>query len=109
MATQLHNFSSQSFANMSNDAFPSPNGMTSFWRNQTGDLDNHRSTTELPAHSDIVIVGAGYSAAALVTHILSKCGDKTPSILVLEARQLCSGATGRNGARFIPIDLVHVS
>ncbi|KAH7145514.1 FAD dependent oxidoreductase [Dactylonectria estremocensis] len=87
---------------MSHAAFPPPNGMGSFWRSQTGDLDSHRSTSELPAQCDIVIIGAGYSGAALVTHILSKRGDKAPSILVLEARQLCSGATGRNGGHLKP-------
>ncbi|KAJ0146655.1 hypothetical protein HZ326_10660 [Fusarium oxysporum f. sp. albedinis] len=79
---------------MSDSVSPSPNGMSSFWRRQVGEIDNHRSTRDLPAQCDIVIIGSGYSGAALVTHILSKCADKMPSILVLEARQLCSGATG---------------
>ncbi|KAJ3529638.1 hypothetical protein NM208_g9668 [Fusarium decemcellulare] len=83
-------------------AFPPPNGMSSFWRSQTGDLDNHRSTNELPDECDIVVIGAGYSGATLVTHILSKCVGQAPSILVLEARQLCSGATGRNGGHLKP-------
>ncbi|KAK2739526.1 hypothetical protein FQN55_009402 [Onygenales sp. PD_40] len=82
---------------------PHPNGMPSFWRSEVGELDNHRSTAELPSESDIVIVGAGYSAAALVTHLLETCtGERKPSILVLEARQLCSGATGRNGGHLKP-------
>ncbi|KAM6509442.1 hypothetical protein FALCPG4_017097 [Fusarium falciforme] len=86
----------------SQSAFPHPNGMSSFWRSQTGELDEHRSTPGLPDRSDVVIVGAGYSGAALATHLLAKRGDRIPSILVLEARQLCSGATGRNGGHLKP-------
>ncbi|CAJ0550004.1 Ff.00g099340.m01.CDS01 [Fusarium sp. VM40] len=87
---------------MSRSHLPPRNGMKSFWRYSTGPLDDHRSTEELPAQSDIVIIGAGYSGAALTTHILSECTGKSPSILVLEARQLCSGATGRNGGHLKP-------
>ncbi|RMJ07913.1 hypothetical protein CDV36_012475 [Fusarium kuroshium] len=94
---------------MSYPAFPPPNGMSSFWRTQTGHLDNHRSTSALLNECDIVIVGAGYSGAALVTHILSKCVDRVPSILVLEARQLCSGATGRNGGHLKPDSYYSIS
>ncbi|KNB09434.1 hypothetical protein FOXG_10012 [Fusarium oxysporum f. sp. lycopersici 4287] len=78
-------------------SFPPLEGMSSFWRTDLGNLDNHQSTAELPTCVDIAIIGAGYSAAATLTHILATtpAADR-PSILVLEARQLCSGATGRN-------------
>lgn len=77
--------------------------MSSFWRTDLGNLDYHQSTTELPTCVDIAIIGAGYSAAAILTHILATtpAADR-PSILVLEARQLCSGATGRNGKPAAP-------
>ncbi|KAK2674315.1 hypothetical protein RAB80_009299 [Fusarium oxysporum f. sp. vasinfectum] len=77
--------------------------MSSFWRTDLGNLDNHQSTAELPTCVDIAIIGAGYSAAAILTHILATtpAADR-PSILVLEARQLCSGATGRNGGHLKP-------
>lgn len=70
--------------------------MPSFWRSQLGKLDRHRTTPELPAEVDVLVIGAGYSSASLVTHLLA-LEAPAPSILVLEARQLCSGATGRNG------------
>jgi hypothetical protein len=83
---------------MSTEAtYPHPLGMPSFWTTERGPLDSHRTTPNLPEASDIVIVGAGYSAASLVTHLIEECKGALPSILVLEARQLCSGATGRNG------------
>ncbi|EXA30161.1 hypothetical protein FOVG_18425 [Fusarium oxysporum f. sp. pisi HDV247] len=87
---------------MSSKPFPPPNGMTSFWRSSPGSLDNHRSTKELPSQCDILIIGAGYSGASLVTHMLSQPESKDKSIVVLEARQLCSGATGRNGGHIKP-------
>lgn len=78
--------------------FPNSNGTIPFWRLTPQELDDYRSTPELPVESDIVIIGGGYSAAALVTHIQELYHDKRDlSILVLEARQLCSGASGRNG------------
>lgn len=78
-------------------SFPHPNGTVPFWHLESQELHNFRSTPNLPDESDIVIIGGGYSAAALVTHIQKKYPDH-PSILVLEARQLCSGASGRNGS-----------
>lgn len=81
--------------------------MSSFWRTEPGKLDNYRSTAELPLSVDIAIIGAGYSAAAILTHILATTSPENGrSILVLEARQLCSGATGRNGKRKRPMKLL---
>ncbi|KAI1024117.1 hypothetical protein LB504_005042 [Fusarium proliferatum] len=87
---------------MSSRPFPPPNGMSSFWRSSPGSLDNHRSTKHLPSQCDILIIGARYSGASLVTHMLSQPESKDKSIVVLEARQLCSGATGRNGGHVKP-------
>ena len=70
--------------------------MPSFWRSAVGGLDRHRTTPELPAEADVVVIGAGYSSASFVTHFLAS-NSTSPSIVVLEARQLCSGASGRNG------------
>lgn len=73
--------------------------MTSFWRSDPDPLDNHRSTETLPEESDLVIIGAGFAGAATAYHCLeqSKLQSKSNSVLILEARQACSGATGRNG------------
>jgi hypothetical protein len=82
---------------MAPQLFPHPNGMESFWRTETGPLDRHRTTAELPGIADIVVIGGGFSAAAFIEH-LSGPYDRLPfSVVVIEARQLCSGATGRNG------------
>ncbi|CCT74878.1 related to oxidoreductase [Fusarium fujikuroi IMI 58289] len=88
---------------MCSATFPPPEGMCSFWRTKLGSIDDHQSTAELPPFVDVAIIGAGYSAAAILTHILATTSpEDRPSILVLEARQLCSGATGRNGGHLKP-------
>lgn len=76
--------------------FPAPNSTLPFWRTQPDKLDDHRSTEELPAECDIVIIGAGYAGASVAYHLLDD-NPSPPSIVMLEARQACSGATGRNG------------
>ena len=82
---------------MTSKPFPPPKGMPSFWRSRPGHLDDHRTTNVLPTECDILIIGAGYSGASLLTHFLSQDESVKKTFLVLEARQLCSGATGRNG------------
>lgn len=81
------------------ETFPWPTSTTPFWRTQIHPLDSHRSTPDLPATSDIVIIGSGMSGVSTAYHIIqaSKKHSNETSITILEARQLCSGATGRNG------------
>lgn len=69
-----------------------------FWRTQLHELDSHRSTDNLPPECDLVVVGAGYSGASTLYHLLeSSDAPQASSIVMLEAREACSGATGRNG------------
>ncbi|RSL49212.1 hypothetical protein CEP53_009250 [Fusarium sp. AF-6] len=44
--------------------------------------------------ADIVIIGSGMTASSLCRALYSRGASK---IVLLEARDLCSGATGRNG------------
>jgi len=62
-------------------------------------LANHRSTVDLPVHSDIVIIGSGYagSACAYYLYKYQQLNETPLTITMLEARETCSGATGRNG------------
>lgn len=57
---------------------------------------------ELPGRADIVIVGSGITGAAVARSVLQTGavqgdGKQGRRVVVLEARTLCSGATGRNG------------
>jgi hypothetical protein len=84
------------YSTMADGRLPHPRGMTSFWLKEQGNLQCYQSSVELPPTADIVIIGAGFAGGSLVTHLTAH-GVPARSILVLEARNLCSGATGRNG------------
>lgn len=75
---------------------PSPTSTTPFWRTEEHELDTHRSTPELPGECNVLIIGAGFAGAALA-HYIYEDNPSPPSVVILEARQACSGATGRNG------------
>ena len=87
------------FANMS---LPSPSSTTSFWRANLYKLDNHRSSPDLPLKTDILIIGTGFSGVACAYYLTKDSPSPAPSITFLEARELCSGATGRNGGHVKP-------
>ncbi|KAJ0374767.1 hypothetical protein COL26b_006930 [Colletotrichum chrysophilum] len=80
---------------------PVANPVTPFWNSSPRALDDHRTTPDLPASSDVVIIGAGFAGVATTYHIL-KDNPSPPSITILEARKVCSGASGRNGGHVKP-------
>ncbi|KAF5240394.1 hypothetical protein FANTH_9654 [Fusarium anthophilum] len=74
--------------------YPSPKGTSPFWHSQPHPRANHQS--EWPSEiMDVVIIGAGLSGMNLVRTLLKKQPDI--QIVLIDARSLCSGATGRNG------------
>ncbi|VUC24910.1 unnamed protein product [Clonostachys rosea] len=81
--------------------FPVPDATLPFWRTDLHQLDTHRSTAELPQKCDVLIIGSGLSGAATAYHILDN-NPSPPSMVILEARQACSGATARNGGHVKP-------
>ena len=90
----------------------------SYWIEEADStLRNFRSSDELPKETDIIIVGSGY-AGATAAYWISKVSasfaawlavsladveqytsqaEKQPRITLLEARDICGAATGRNG------------
>ncbi|WRT68995.1 uncharacterized protein IL334_005977 [Kwoniella shivajii] len=64
-------------------------------------LLDHRTTKELPSSSEVVIIGSGLSGALAALNLLES-ENPPKSILMLEARELCSGATGRNAGHCKP-------
>jgi len=84
---------------------PVENPTTPFWRTELHPLDDLRTTPDLPQQSDVVIIGAGYAGVSIAYHLLKQQDEQSqphPSITILEARQICSGATGRNGGHIRP-------
>ncbi|ORY24897.1 FAD dependent oxidoreductase-domain-containing protein [Naematelia encephala] len=81
---------------------PCTNPCPSFWiEAASSPLRDHRSTKDLQAKTDVLIIGSGYSGAS-IAYWLTKYTDSPPSITILEARDVCGGATGRNGGQLKP-------
>lgn len=82
---------------------PNANPSISYW--QLPPLEgvaNHQSA-QLPSEADVVIIGSGISGTSIAWHLLKEANRTTPlRIAMLEARQACSGATGRNGGHIRP-------
>jgi hypothetical protein len=79
-------------------SFPQPSvGSTqSFWRTELDPLDDHQ--TPLPTKTDILIIGGGYVGASAAYRLLAENKQEIPPrVTLVEARGLCSGASGRNG------------
>jgi hypothetical protein len=76
-------------------SLPCANPTVSYWQDPPDAMADHRSTPDLPSTADTVIIGSGITGAAVAWNLLQ--GPNPGTILMLEARQACSGATGRNG------------
>lgn len=72
---------------------PVPNPTKAFWQSELSAYANHQSPWL--DRADIVIVGAGVSGTSLARTVLYHQPDT--KIVLIDARSLCSGATGRNG------------
>ncbi|WRT68174.1 uncharacterized protein IL334_005149 [Kwoniella shivajii] len=66
-------------------------------------LYNHNKEAELPTEViDYVIVGAGMAGSTMAYHLTRPGIADGKSVIVLEAKDLASGATGRNGGHCAP-------
>jgi glycine/D-amino acid oxidase-like deaminating enzyme len=85
---------------VSEPRLPDPSTTESFWQKNPlfPELVNIKSHP-LPISADIVIIGSGIAGASVAYTILNECEaiGITKRVFLLEARELCSGATGRNG------------
>lgn len=84
---------------------PVPNPTKSYWLTKLPPnlqkLRNYGALANLPTTEimDVVIIGSGMTGASVAYHLVrsKNKNDNTQKICVLEGRELCSGATGRNG------------
>ncbi len=75
---------------------PTPTSSSSFWHSEPNEfLIGHRTTEQLPAEADIVIVGSGITGTSAARYLAEDERAKGRSIVLLEAREACWGATGR--------------
>ncbi|KAM3505583.1 hypothetical protein MY10362_002853 [Beauveria mimosiformis] len=79
---------------------PTPESTHSYWhRDPSLALLGHRTTDKLPEQADVVVVGSGITGAFAARELV----DGGRDVLMLEAREACWGATGRNGGHCHPM------
>lgn len=91
----------------SDPGIPDPKHTTSpFWlRDPHPQLSGCQSSI-LPTEADVVIIGSGVTGASIVRTLLedrssNDLKSEYPAVVMLEARDVCSGATGRNGGHIL--------
>ncbi|KAJ6480953.1 FAD dependent oxidoreductase [Mycena sanguinolenta] len=93
-------------------SLPVPNPTRSFWINSAPDanpLAAEGSTGPFAEDADICIIGSGITGVSAAYHLSVAAergeiprSDKPLRVVILEARDFCSGATGRNGGHLTP-------
>lgn len=82
---------------------PNANPSISYWQLPPLEGVADHQSAQLPTEADVVIIGSGISGTSIAWHLLKEANRTTPlRIAMLEARQACSGATGRNGGHIRP-------
>ncbi|KAK4230205.1 FAD dependent oxidoreductase-domain-containing protein [Podospora fimiseda] len=89
---------------------PSANPTKSYWLHDPSKvLLGHRTTEKLPEEADIVIVGSGITGSFAARFLfeeeekMGKSEEEKSRVVMLEAREAVSGATGRNGGHCQPL------
>lgn len=96
---------------------PRTNPTTAFWQMPPHPTLSDVQSPALQKTTDVAVIGSGITGCSVVSNLLS-LGGASPSasspspITVFEARQLTSGATGRNGgllSNFVPGEFTSLS
>ncbi|KAI0545620.1 FAD dependent oxidoreductase [Xylaria curta] len=78
---------------------PTPISTISYWhREPSAKLIDHRTSNELPPSTDVIVIGSGITGAFAAQELV----NAGRSVVMLEAREACWGATGRNGGHCQP-------
>ncbi|KAK3673468.1 hypothetical protein LTR78_006702 [Recurvomyces mirabilis] len=96
----MHNVAMESAGSASpskGQIIPTPTYTQPYWRSERHWVDDYRSTDALPEECDVAIIGSGMSGVATTYHMCKLASNNKPRFVILEAREACSGATGRNG------------
>lgn len=77
-------------------SLPTTDSTASFWHSEPSKfLLGHRTTPNLLAEADIVIVGSGITGASAARFFAEDARSKDLSIMMLDGREACWCATGR--------------
>ncbi|KAF4994616.1 hypothetical protein FGRMN_5661 [Fusarium graminum] len=80
---------------------PKDDPTVSYWQLPPNEHVADHQSPHLPEHVDVVIIGSGITGTSVAWHLLKNTTSPL-RIAMLEARQACSGATGRNGGHIRP-------
>ncbi|KAF7978979.1 hypothetical protein HWV62_44233 [Athelia sp. TMB] len=78
---------------------PSSHPSLSFWTVPKASIADHLS--DLPKHADIVVIGSGLTGTSFARTVLKS--ERALQVVMLDARQTCAGASGRNGGHVNPV------
>jgi glycine/D-amino acid oxidase-like deaminating enzyme len=76
----------------------------SYWQSPPHPFASYRSA--FPHSADVVVIGSGITGTSIAKTLFEH--DPSLKIVILEARNLCSGATGRNGGHIKPCSALFV-
>ncbi|MBM4283004.1 MAG: FAD-binding oxidoreductase [Deltaproteobacteria bacterium] len=76
---------------------PMPLRRVPYWQKEAHPLDGFQSTPKLPEEADVVIVGAGLTGGAAALHIADEAKKRGLKVVLLDAGNVASQASGRNG------------
>jgi hypothetical protein len=80
-------------------SFPRPHPTASYWQNHPdpylGNVTDDQARDEHVVKT--LIIGSGITGASVAWNILQEPPSQRGRVVMLEARPVCSGATGRNG------------
>ncbi|KAF9875173.1 putative FAD dependent oxidoreductase [Colletotrichum karsti] len=80
-----------------NPGLPADQPTASYWQQPLHSQLAGIQSSSLPEERDVVIIGSGITACSVARELLN--AGQGMKLTVLEAREICSGATGRNGGR----------
>ena len=93
---------------MADPGVPKENPTKAFWQEPPHRLATIQSPN-LQEKVDIAVIGSGITACSVATELLSQPEHAKSTLTVFEARELTSGATGRNGGHLITATIAEFS
>ncbi|KAJ5784979.1 FAD dependent oxidoreductase superfamily protein [Penicillium pulvis] len=80
---------------------PRPNPTATFWQEPPHPTVASIQSQELPSKTDIAIIGSGITGCSVAKALLEDPSLAGKTVTILEAREVTSSATGRNGGHLV--------
>ena len=80
---------------------PRPNPTTAFWQEPPHPTVSNVQSSALPQTTDFAVIGSGITGCSVTKALLEDPSLAGKHVTVLEARTVCSSATGRNGGHLV--------